>query len=211
MVSVGLQILGMALSVVGWVCAIVSCALPQWGVSSFIGTNILTAQITWEGLWMDCVVQSTGQMVCKIYDSLLALSPDRQAARALMVIAAVLGVLGIIVGTVGAKCTNCMKDEATKAKVAVTSGVTFILAGLLVLIPAAWSANTIIGDFYNPSVTEAQKMELGSAIYIAFAAAGLLLLGGALLCCSCPKEGSNFSVKYKRPPTGSGKSNTKYV
>ena len=35
---------------------------------------------------MTCVVQSTGQMQCKVYDSMLALSQDLQAARALMII-----------------------------------------------------------------------------------------------------------------------------
>uniref|UniRef100_UPI00398F350F claudin-4-like n=1 Tax=Pristiophorus japonicus TaxID=55135 RepID=UPI00398F350F len=203
MPSTGLQILGLALSVVGWLGAIVSCALPMWKVTAFIGNNIVVAQTIWEGLWMNCVVQSTGQMQCKIYDSLLALPRDLQAARALTVVGVILGVLGIIVGTVGAKCTNCVKDEATKAKVAVTSGVTFVLAGLLVLIPAAWSANTIIRDFYNPSVTEAQKRELGSAIYIAFATSGLLILGGALLCCSCPKEQHTYAAKFKAGPAKS--------
>lgn len=64
--SVGLQVLGMALGVLGWLGTIVACALPLWKVSAFIGNNIITAQIYWEGLWMTCVVQSTGQMQCKV-------------------------------------------------------------------------------------------------------------------------------------------------
>ncbi|XP_067881433.1 claudin-4-like [Heterodontus francisci] len=207
MASIGLQILGLALAVIGWLGAIIACALPMWKVSAFIGNNIVVAQIRWEGLWMNCVVQSTGQMQCKIYDSLLALSQDRQASRALMVISVVLGLLGLFLGIAGAKCTSCVSDEAAKAKVAVTSGVTFLLTALLVLVPASWSANTIVRDFYDPLVPQAQKWELGSAIYISFAAAALLALGGSLLCCSCPPRETGYTAKYSKAPANTGKSN----
>uniref|UniRef100_A0A3B1IK95 Claudin 3d n=1 Tax=Astyanax mexicanus TaxID=7994 RepID=A0A3B1IK95_ASTMX len=109
MVAQGLEILGVTLATLGWIVALISCILPMWRVTAFIGSNIVTAQIIWEGIWMSCVVQSTGQMQCKIYDSMLALSSDLQAARALCVISIVLGVLGVLVSVVGAKCTNCPK------------------------------------------------------------------------------------------------------
>ncbi|XP_069838518.1 claudin-4-like [Dendropsophus ebraccatus] len=188
MASTGLQILGMALALVGWVGAIIVCALPMWKVTAFIGNNIVTAQTIWEGLWMNCIVQSTGQMQCKVYDSMLALPQDLQAARALTVICILVAVLAILIGIVGAKCTNCVEDENTKARVSLVAGVVFLVAGLLMLIPVCWSANSIIRDFYNPLVVEAQKRELGASLYIGWAASALMLLGGALLCCSCPKK-----------------------
>ncbi|XP_009990304.1 PREDICTED: claudin-3-like, partial [Tauraco erythrolophus] len=143
------EIGGVALSVLGWLCSIICCALPTWRVTAFIGSNIVTAQIIWEGLWMNCVVQSTGQMQCKVYDSMLALPQDLQAARALLVVTIILAVLGLMVAIVGAKCTRCVEDESTKAKITIASGVIFILSGILNLIPVSWSANTIIRDFYN--------------------------------------------------------------
>uniref|UniRef100_A0A8C1ZKT9 Claudin 4 n=1 Tax=Cyprinus carpio TaxID=7962 RepID=A0A8C1ZKT9_CYPCA len=111
MAALGLEILGVTLAVFGWIVGIVSCALPMWKVTAFIGVNIVTAQTIWEGIWMNCVVQSTGQMQCKVYDSMLALSSDLQAARALCVIAIVMGVLGLLLSIVGAKCTNCLEEE----------------------------------------------------------------------------------------------------
>uniref|UniRef100_A0A8C6TED8 Claudin n=1 Tax=Neogobius melanostomus TaxID=47308 RepID=A0A8C6TED8_9GOBI len=110
MPSAGLEILGVTLAILGWISAIVSCALPMWRVSAFIGVNIVTAQITWEGIWMNCVVQSTGQMQCKVHDSMLALSGDLQAARALTIISVVLGIVGVMVSTMGAKCTNSLNN-----------------------------------------------------------------------------------------------------
>ncbi|XP_077579315.1 claudin-like protein ZF-A89 [Stigmatopora nigra] len=197
MVSLGRQMLGFILAVIGFLGTIIVCALPMWKVTAFIGANIVTAQVIWEGLWMNCVTQSTGQMQCKIYDSLLALPQDLQAARALVVVAIIVAAVGIILGIAGGKCTNFVTDKVAKAKVAVAAGVVFICAGVLVLIPVCWSANTIVRDFYNPILTNPQRRELGAALYIGWGTAALLLLGGALLCSSCPpKDGPEYPVKY---------------
>jgi len=199
MVSMGRQMLGFALAIIGFLGTIIVCALPMWKVTAFIGANIVTAQTIWEGLWMNCVMQSTGQMQCKIYDSLLALPQDLQAARALTVIAIIAAVFGVLLGVAGGKCTNFVEEETAKARVAIASGIIFIIAGVMTLIPVCWSANTIIRDFYNPIMTNAQRRELGAALYIGWGTAGLLILGGALLCSSCPpKDDSNYPVKYSQ-------------
>ncbi|KAJ0021923.1 hypothetical protein NQD34_009413 [Periophthalmus magnuspinnatus] len=188
MPSAGLEILGVTLAVFGWISAIVSCALPMWRVSAFIGVNIVTAQITWEGIWMNCVVQSTGQMQCKVHDSMLALSGDLQAARALTIIAILLGIVGVMVSIMGAKCTNCVDEEASKARVMIAAGACFIIASLMELIPVSWSAHTIIMEFYNPVIPEAQKREIGAALYLGWGATAFLLIGGIILCSSCPPQ-----------------------
>uniref|UniRef100_UPI0037E98077 claudin-3-like n=1 Tax=Semicossyphus pulcher TaxID=241346 RepID=UPI0037E98077 len=205
--SIGLELIGISLCILGWIIAIVACALPMWRVTAFIGSNIVTAQIIWEGLWMTCVVQSTGQMQCKVYDSMLALSQDLQAARALTVISILLAILAVLIAIAGAKCTNCIDDEASKAKVMIISGVFFIVSGVMQLIPVSWSANTIIRDFYNPLLTDAQRRELGAALYIGWAAAALLVLGGGLLCCSCPPRETRYNpsrMAYSAPRSAGG-------
>ncbi|XP_056229799.1 claudin-3-like [Seriola aureovittata] len=205
--SIGLELIGISLCILGWIIAIVACALPMWRVTAFIGSNIVTAQIIWEGLWMTCVVQSTGQMQCKVYDSMLALSQDLQAARALTVISILLAILAVLIAIAGAKCTNCIDDEASKAKVVIISGVFFIVSGVMQLIPVSWSANTIIRDFYNPLLPDAQRRELGAALYIGWAAAALLLLGGGLLCCSCPPRETRYNpsrMAYSAPRSAGG-------
>ncbi|XP_015857706.1 claudin-4 [Peromyscus maniculatus bairdii] len=198
MASMGLQVLGIALAVLGWLGAILSCALPMWRVTAFIGSNIVTAQTSWEGLWMNCVVQSTGQMQCKVYDSLLALPQDLQAARALIVVCIIVAALGMLLSVVGGKCTNCMEDETVKAKTMIGAGVVFIIAALLAMVPISWTAHNVIRDFYNPLVVAGQKREMGAALYIGWAASGLLLLGGGLLCCNCPPRSNEkpYSAKY---------------
>ncbi|XP_034722865.1 claudin-4-like [Etheostoma cragini] len=203
MVSAGFQMMGTALCIIGWIGVIITCALPQWKVTAFVGQNIVTAQTTWEGIWMTCVVQSTGQMQCKVYDSMLALTSDLQAARALTIISVLLGVLGILLSLAGGKCTNCVEDESAKAKIGVTSGVIFIIAGVLCLVPVCWTANTIIQNFYSPMLGP-DKRELGASLFIGWGASGLLILGGALLCANCPPK-DNFSAKYSAPRSSAPK------
>nr|XP_057944083.1 claudin-3-like isoform X2 [Doryrhamphus excisus] len=197
MSSFGLELAGVSVAVVGWILSVVSCALPMWRVSAFIGANIVTAQVYWEGLWMSCVFQSTGQMQCKVYDSMLALPQDLQAARALTVVSIIVGVLALLISLVGAKCTNCIEDEGVKARVMISSGAGFITAALTQLVPVSWSANTIVVEFYSPIIPSGQKMEIGAALYLGWAAAALLLIGGSILCCSCPpreEKPSRYSV-----------------
>ncbi|KAG1924506.1 claudin-6, partial [Pimephales promelas] len=191
------------LAVLGWIVGIVSCALPMWRVTAFIGVNIVTAQTIWEGIWMSCVVQSTGQMQCKVYDSMLALSSDLQAARALCVIAIVTGVLALLLSILGAKCTKCLEEERAKARVMIAAGVTFICA--------AYHQSLL--QPHNHGGTE---KEIGASLYLGWASSALLLLGGGLLCCSCPPQEENrygppsrmvYSVARSVPPSGFDKQN----
>ncbi|XP_047234293.1 claudin 29 [Girardinichthys multiradiatus] len=200
MASLGLQILGVALAVLGWMGNILICVLPLWKVSAFIGNNIVVAQTIWEGLWMSCVVQSTGQMQCKVYNSLLALPPDLQAARAMIVIAILFSLFGLLLSVVGGKCTTCIEDETAKARVCISAGIFFLLSGALCLVTVSLPANTIIKDFYNPMIPDAQRRELGACLYVGWGAAGLLLIGGALLSCQCPSGRERYNgVKYSAP------------
>ena len=73
--------LGFILAFIGWIGIVVSTAMPQWKISSYAGDNIVTAQAIYEGLWMSCVTQSTGQMQCKVYDSLLKLAGKPRPGR----------------------------------------------------------------------------------------------------------------------------------
>ncbi|MBN3308298.1 CLD4 protein, partial [Amia calva] len=198
MASTGRQVCGLVSALVGFLGVIIVCALPMWKVTAFIGSNIVTAQIIWEGIWMNCVTQSTGQMQCKIYDSMLILGQDLQAARALTVISIVVAIFGILLAIVGGKCTNLMENETSKAKVAIASGVVFIISGILCLVPICWTTNTIIRDFYNPLLIDAQRRELGASLYIGWGASALLILGGGLLCSSCPPKEENYPVKYSQ-------------
>lgn len=76
MANSGVQLLGFGLSLVGIVGLIVGTILPQWKMSAYVGDSIITAVATYQGLWMSCAFQSTGQLQCKIYDSILHLDSE---------------------------------------------------------------------------------------------------------------------------------------
>uniref|UniRef100_A0ACB8EE00 Claudin-3 n=2 Tax=Sphaerodactylus townsendi TaxID=933632 RepID=A0ACB8EE00_9SAUR len=170
----------------------------MWRMTAFIGSNIIVAQVFWEGLWMNCVYESTGQMQCKIYDSLLDLPSDLQAARALVVVSIAMAFLALLVAITSAECTRCIEDRSVKAKVSAVAGTIFVLAGLTLLVPVSWSASTIISNFYNPLVPAALKRELGVALYVGWVASGLLMFGGFTLCCLFPqnKVEKPFQMRY---------------
>ncbi|KAE8604640.1 hypothetical protein XENTR_v10014768 [Xenopus tropicalis] len=118
-----------------------------------------------------------------------------QVCRALMIISLVLGLMSCIVSIFGLKCTKFgTSNEQTKGKIALSGGLIFILAGLLTLTAVSWYAAMITAQFFDPLYL-GTKYELGSALYIGWAASLLSILGGSFLCCS---------FKKKKPATKAG-------
>lgn len=198
MATMTMQLGGLLLATLGWLGSILTCALPMWKVTAFIGSNIVVAQVFWEGLWMNCVYETTGQMQCKVYDSLLELTSDLQAARALVVTSIFVALFAFLTAISGADCTRCVDDKGAKTRISIVAGVIFVLAGIMLLIPVSWSANSIVSNFYNPMVPAALKRELGAALYVGWAASALLLFGGGILCCSGPPPQQDTYPKVYR-------------
>ncbi|XP_003895607.1 claudin-17 [Papio anubis] len=196
-----LQIAGLVLGFLGMVGTLATTLLPQWRVSAFVGSNIIVFERLWEGLWMNCIRQARARLQCKFYSSLLALPPVLETARALMCVAVALSLIALLIGICGMKQVQCMgSNERTKAYLLGTSGVLFILTGIFVLIPVSWTANIIIRDFYNPAVHIGQKRELGAALFLGWASAAVLFIGGGLLCgfCCCNRK----KQRYRYPVPG---------
>ncbi|XP_020655524.3 claudin-7 [Pogona vitticeps] len=214
MANSGLQLLGFALALLGWIATLVATVMPQWQMSSYAGDSIITAQAIYRGLWMECVWQSTGQIQCKVYDSVLALSSSLQATRALMVVSLVLGVIATGVAVMGMKCTRCGGDDkVVKARIAMGGGIVFLVSGLASLIACSWIGNQIVSNFYNVNIPVNSKYEFGAAIFIGWAGAALVLLGGGLLSCSCPgKDGLSSNRRYPQgKPISKPPSSKEYV
>ncbi|XP_034404184.1 claudin f [Cyclopterus lumpus] len=185
---IGKEVAGQVISFIGLVGVAVTCGIPMWRVTTFIGANIVTGQNIWDGLWMKCVMQSTGQMQCTLNDSVMSLSSDLQAGRALVIISLIFGFIGFIITFIGAKCTSCLDKDSSKAKVVIIGGCLIIVSAVLILIPVCWSAAITIADFQNPLIISSQKRELGASIYIGWASAAILLIGGITLTTSCPPQ-----------------------
>ncbi|MBN3295555.1 claudin-1 [Amia ocellicauda] len=202
MANAGMQLLGFTLAFLGFIGFIASTAMSEWKASSYSGDNIVTAQAIYEGLWMSCVSQSTGQVQCKVYDSLLQLPAALQATRALMIVSILLSAVATLIAATGMKCTTCFGDnKQTKNRVATVGGAIFIVAGICALIGTSWYANRIAADFYNPFTPTNARYEFGKALFVGWGAAALSILGGSFLCCSCSGRGSGQPSSYPKTRT----------
>ncbi|XP_062983660.1 claudin-8-like [Elgaria multicarinata webbii] len=200
MAAAALQFAGLILAGIGSVGTFAITGMPQWRVTAFIESNVVVFETTWEGLWMNCIRQANIRMQCKVYDSLLALSPDLQASRGLMCAASAVACLAFAVAVLGMKCTQCTgNDDRIKGYILLAGGLTFIFCGIVVLIPVCFVAHNIIRDFYNPVITVGQKRELGEALYIGWVSAFCLVAGGAILCCFCQRNEKTRSYRYSVP------------
>ncbi|XP_075892736.1 claudin-like protein ZF-A89 isoform X2 [Nelusetta ayraudi] len=189
---------GQVICFIGFVGIAVTCGIPMWRVTSFIGANIVTGQVVWDGLWMNCVMQSTGQMQCRLNESLMSLTRDLQASRALVIIALIFAFIGFVISFIGAKCTGCVKSDSSKAKVVILSGCLIIASAILILVPVCWSAAVTITDFQSPLTINSQRREIGAAIYIGWASAAILLIGGITLTTSCPPQKPMYGYSFNK-------------
>ncbi|KAM9811946.1 claudin-8-like [Syngnathus typhle] len=165
----------------GLIGAAATTGMPMWKVTAFIGENIVVMETRWEGLWMNCFRQGNIRMQCKVYDSLLFLPAELQASRGLMCCSLALSGLGLMVATLGLRCTSCFRhNRRVKSAILSVAGGMQLLASLCVFIPVSWTGHVIIRDFYDPLLMDAQRRELGEALYIGWVTGAFLFASGLL-------------------------------
>uniref|UniRef100_A0ACB8FBF6 Uncharacterized protein n=1 Tax=Sphaerodactylus townsendi TaxID=933632 RepID=A0ACB8FBF6_9SAUR len=131
-----------------------------------------------------------------------------QATRALMVASILLGLIGTFVAMIGMKCMKCMEnDEPKKLMMAVIGGIIFLVSGFAALVATSWYGNNVAREFFNPYTPVNTRFEFGQALFIGWAAASLAILGGAFLCCSCPRRETSYppSRPYPKSAPSAGK------
>ncbi|XP_041655267.1 claudin-like protein ZF-A89 [Cheilinus undulatus] len=177
-----LEVLAMVLGSIGLLGTILATALPMWKVSAFIGANLIVMEELWEGLWMNCYRQEDFRMQCKVYDSVLILPTELQAARGLMCTSVIVVILALsITGCGTRKCKCCVDNMKSKNVTLALGGCFYLLSCLTTLIPVSWVGHTIIRKFYNPTMDDSQKRELGEALFIGWGTSGILLITGIIV------------------------------
>ncbi|XP_048350025.1 claudin-8-like [Sphaerodactylus townsendi] len=193
-----LEILALMLGIIGMFGTFAVTLMPQWKVTAFIENNILTSEIFWEGLWMNCIKRMNGPHVCVNHMSMLALKKSLGVSRALMCIACALSVIAVLFAVPGMKCFRCL-GNVEQTKMLLAAGVIFVLTGIIVLIPVSWVANNIIKDFYDTKISAFQKHELGAALYLGWTTSAFLISGGGILChCHCTNPRRDLSPPSPR-------------
>ncbi|XP_076002200.1 claudin-4-like [Genypterus blacodes] len=192
------EIAAMCVGLVGLIGAAATTGMPMWRVTAFIGADIIVMETMWEGLWMNCYRQANIRMQCKSYDSLLFLPPDLQAARGLMCCSLALSGVGLLVALVGMRCTSCLQgNDRAKIIVLLVAGGMQFAASICVFIPVSWTGHVIIRDFYNPLLIDAQKRELGEALYVGSMTGAVLFASAVLFVCRrMPSNQGSFDMYH---------------
>ncbi|XP_060754210.1 claudin-18 [Neoarius graeffei] len=223
MATSGLQVGGFVLGLIGVAAVIAATAMNNWSTQDRQG-DVVTAVYTYKGLWQDCEVSTSGFTECRPLYGLLGYSGQFQAVRAMMLIGIILGVIGSVISLFSLKCFKMGNTEdLTKAKMTLTAGIMFAIAGVCGIIGASIYANQIVASFrmtsYNPNYGGMNQMEMGGmggmgmslanrftfgpALFVAWIGGGQLIIGGVLKCVafrSLHAESTPYkAVAYKVP------------
>ncbi|KAF6738674.1 Claudin-14 [Oryzias melastigma] len=196
MASMGVELLGFFLGLLGFTGTVVATVLPQWWSTAFVGSNIMSVTAYIKGLWMECVWHSTGIYQCQLYRSMLALPPDMQACRALMVVSCLSSVVASVIAATGMKCTRFVQRSQVKSRLVLSGGICFLCAAFLCLVTVCWTTYSVVMQFYDPFLPGGVKYEIGLSVYLGFASTCLSLTAGLVLCWS-----SRGVDSRRRPPS----------
>ncbi|XP_026799203.1 claudin 15-like b isoform X1 [Pangasianodon hypophthalmus] len=193
MAEVMVEVMGVVLAIIGWCLESSSTNSAVWRIHTK-ADSVMRSSSQYEGLWKSCSSSNVG-VQCVTHPTTLGLPAYVQACRALMIIALLLGLASILLSVLGLKCTKLggMK-ETSKGRLTLTAGLLFILSGLCVLTAVSWYASRIIQEFNDPFYV-GTRSELGTGLYLGWAAAACVIMGGAMLC---------GSFKRARSPKPSG-------
>ncbi|ELW64267.1 putative claudin-25 [Tupaia chinensis] len=176
----GVQLGGLFLSLLGWVCSCATTVLPQWKTLNLE----LNEMETWlMGLWEVCVTQEEAATVCQSFDSFLSLPQELQVSRILMVVSQGLGLLGLLLSGFGSECFQFHGiQRVLKRRLCLLGGTIEATASATTLFPVSWVAHATVRDFWDDSIPEiVPRWELGDALFLGWAAGTFLALGGLLL------------------------------
>ncbi|XP_053561153.1 claudin-8-like [Bombina bombina] len=203
------QIIGMILNGVATVLAIAVCAMPHWKVSIVMENGSHGRRIDghwisrWDGLWMTCVKQSNNPLSCQYYSQSLSMTPDLKGARVLMsfaVLFAVFAFINALTGILFNQC--CRRNRWNQSCLLLTAGISFILAGILILVSVTWTASNVWKDVCFSSCKSVQQQELGEAIFLGWPTVLLFFMGGSIFCwynpCVCRKKRVNHRIVVSR-------------
>ncbi|XP_076770248.1 claudin-22-like isoform X2 [Arvicanthis niloticus] len=147
-----MQSVGLSLSFLGWVLAVITTYLPHWK-----NLNLeLNEMENWTtGLWKSCVIQEEVGRQCKDFDSFLALPAELQVSRILMSLSNGLGLLGLLASGCGLDCLRLGETQkGLKKRLLILGGILLWTSGVMVLVPVSWVAHVTVQEFWDETVPD---------------------------------------------------------
>ncbi|XP_075956615.1 claudin-4-like [Anarhichas minor] len=175
-----LELAALGLALTGWLCAILTRCLALWTVSGTVDNTTATLPAYWDGVWLEWDhwdLSHDGSLHCSFYRSLMSLSGSFRTWRALVMAAIGAGGFAAAIGAAGAVWFP------TRGQVKVFSGALFVVSGILLLVPTAWTCHHT-GQPLEGAVL--LRRDWGPALYLGWISFALMVAGGAFLATRCP-------------------------
>ncbi|XP_077579313.1 claudin-4-like [Stigmatopora nigra] len=175
-----LELAGLGLALSGWLCAILTRCLALWTVTGTVDNSTASLPVYWDGAWLEWDhwdLLRDGRLQCSFYESLLSLSGSFRTWRALIMAAVGAGAFATLVGAAGAMWFP------KRGQVKVFSGASYLLSGVLILIPTAWTCHHSSQPLEGAAHL---RRDWGPALYLGWVAFGLMMVGGTVLTTLCP-------------------------
>ncbi|KAJ3591419.1 hypothetical protein NHX12_009364 [Muraenolepis orangiensis] len=172
----------LGLGITGWVCSVFTRFLALWTVSGTVNNVTAALPAYWDGAWLDWDhwdLAHDGSLHCSFYQRLMSLSGNFRSWRTLIVAAIGTGAFAVAVGATG------LARFPNRGQVKVASGVLFVLAGVLLLVPIAWTCHHTSLPLEG---AEDLRRDWGPALYFGWVSFGLMVAGGAFLLTRCPRS-----------------------
>ncbi|XP_068580534.1 claudin-9-like [Cebidichthys violaceus] len=175
-----LELAALGLALVGWLCAVLTRCLALWTVSGTVDNTTATLPAYWDGVWLEWDhwdLAHDGSLHCSFYRSLMSLSGNFRTWRALVMAAIGAGGFAAVIGATGAVWFP------TRGQVKVFSGALFVLSGILLLVPTAWTCHHTSQPLEGAVLL---RRDWGPALYLGWISFALMVAGGAFLATRCP-------------------------
>ncbi|KAM3615907.1 uncharacterized protein V6R79_009530 [Siganus canaliculatus] len=175
-----LELAALALALTGWLCAVLTRCLALWTVSGTLNNVTATLPAYWDGVWLEWDhwdLAHDGSLHCSFYQSLMSLSGSFRTWRALIAAAIGAGAFAAGIGAAGAVWFPL------RGQIKVFSGTLFVLSGILLLIPTAWTCHHTSQPLEGAVLL---RRDWGPALYLGWISFGLMLVGGVFLTTRCP-------------------------
>ncbi|XP_026218652.1 claudin-11b [Anabas testudineus] len=171
------QITGSTASCVGWVGIIVATATNDWirTCEHSMATCLRMDEMGSRGLWAECVISPT-LYHCVTLSQILNQPAYIQASRALMILACLMGLPGMLLVLSSMPCVRLPNDTSAIKKLrARVGGVLLILVAVCGTISTVWFP---IGAHNNEGL-----MSFGFSLYAGWVGSALCLVGGTMILC----------------------------
>ncbi|XP_037534311.1 claudin-4 [Nematolebias whitei] len=170
-----LELVALGLAFTGWLAAVLTRCVALWKVSGTVDNVTATLPAYWDGVWLEWDhwdLAHDGSLHCSFYRSLMSLSGSFRTWRAIIEAAIGAGGFAAVIGGAG------LIWFPGRGQIKVFSGAFFIVAGILMLVPTAWTCHHTSQPLEGAVPL---SRTWGPAMYLGWISFSLMLVGGVFL------------------------------